>query len=473
MKINVTKGDVIWNYIGTIINLCGNFMILPFLLYYLDGDMYGLWNVFLSVGGIVALFDFGFNATFARNITYCWSGAKSLHKQTVEHSEDRLTDYDLFKKILITCQRIYFIISITAFIILLVAGTAYISYIGRNVSGIQYIVAWFIYATAVFLNLYYGYYDSFLRGIGAIAEVNRIKIAARFIQIVLVIILLAMKWGIIGASTAYLVYGLSIRLMSKRTFNNYDGIKDKVSSKSSKIEKNELKELFLTIWYNAWREGLVSLANYLSNQATVFISSIYLSLSETGIYSLSVQLTQAVVMIASALYGVYQPTLQAAYVERNSEKIKNSMSAILISYIIAAILGFVFLYIIAVPAIRFIKPSATLNPIVILGVGVYQVILKFRNCYTSYLSSTNRVIYAKAFVISGILCVAFSVLLEEIFKMGVWGLIVAQIISQLVYNAWRWPLLVHKELAMPIKEIIPRGIKEITALVLASQNAGQ
>ena len=42
MKIQLNKKDVLWNYIGIIMNLGGNFLILPFLLYFLDDNYYGI-----------------------------------------------------------------------------------------------------------------------------------------------------------------------------------------------------------------------------------------------------------------------------------------------------------------------------------------------------------------------------------------------------------------------------------------------
>ncbi|WP_283652021.1 hypothetical protein [Enterococcus faecium] len=98
MRIQLKKRDVIWNYLGVVMNLGGNFLILPFLLYFLDDNRYGLWNIFVSLGGIVALFDFGFNTTFARNITFCWSGAKALSKESVEYSDSLEPDFLLIKR---------------------------------------------------------------------------------------------------------------------------------------------------------------------------------------------------------------------------------------------------------------------------------------------------------------------------------------------------------------------------------------
>lgn len=449
-------------------NLGGNFLMLPFLLYFLNDNAYGVWNVYVSLGGIVALFDFGFNTTFARNITFCWSGAKKIDKESVESRQnlDNEPDFTLMKKVLITCKRIYLVISTAALILLWTFGTVYILYLTREIDSRGYVISWLIYSIAIFMNLYFGYYDSFLRGVGDIADVNKYKIYARIVQICLLAVLLYCGFGIIGASIAYLFYGFVFRTAAKRRFYSYQDIGRHLKSVTSAVTRSEITELFKVIWHNAWRDGLVSLANYLSNQVTVIIGSFYLSLAETGAYSLAVQLAQAIVQIASALYTAYQPTLQAAYVDRDKEKMKDSMSAILSVYVVTVIIGFAVLLAVGIPIIKLIKPSAVLSTSTILGVGLYQTILKGRNCYTSYISSTNRVPYAKAFIVSGVLCLAFSVILEELFDIGVWGLIAAQIASQLVFNAWYWPMFVHKELSLSPREVFPRGVKEVKKLIL-------
>ena len=163
MEIKLTKRDIIWSYIGTILSMGINFIMLPFLMYFLDGDMLGLWYVFASIGALATLFDFGFGVTFARNITYAWSGARSLKKEGVNFSENITPDFVLIKKVLLTCKIIYGIIAGTSILALLTVGTYYIMYISRDVEGNSQIVAWIIYSVGIFLNLYYGYYASFLR----------------------------------------------------------------------------------------------------------------------------------------------------------------------------------------------------------------------------------------------------------------------------------------------------------------------
>lgn len=465
MGINLTKKDIIWSYIGTILSMGANLLMLPFLMYFLSDDALGLWYIFASIGGIATLFDFGFGVTFARNVTYAWAGARELKKEGVEFSQKTDPDYRLMKKVLTTCKVIYGIIAGSALVLLLTLGTGYVLYVSRDLTGCIHVVAWIIYAVAVFLNLYYGYYASFLRGVGDVAQANKNTVWARLLQILLMIILLWAGCGLVGACVAYLAYGTLVRLLGKYYFYQYK----EIGKNLSKVEENptnvEIKEMFSIVWHNAWRDGAISLCNYFCNQVSTLICSGYLSLAETGVYSIGVQIASAIATIAGTLYNTYQPELQAAYVVEDKVKMKKTMSVIVTSFVYLFILGTIGFCIIGVPVLKLIKPSAVVSIPVLLGLCFYQFILKFRNCYTSYFSCTNRIIYVRGFTISAILCVVLSFIAIGSFKMGIWGLIIAQIISQAVYNMWKWPLLAHKELEFTLKSMAVIGTKETVRLV--------
>lgn len=81
MQIKISKADLIWSYWGTIMTLSSQVIMLPLVVYFLNSEMLGLWYVFVSLGAVANLFDFGFTITFARNIAYCWSGANTLKKK--------------------------------------------------------------------------------------------------------------------------------------------------------------------------------------------------------------------------------------------------------------------------------------------------------------------------------------------------------------------------------------------------------
>ena len=465
MKISLTKKDVIWSYIGTIISMGANLIMLPFFLFFLDSDMLGFWYIFASIGAIATLFDMGFAVTFARNITYCWSGAKKLKKEDVVFVENSEPDYFLMKKTLATCKLIYGILSGVALVLLLTIGTAYIMFVSRDISGYTYSIAWIIYAVAAFLNLYYGYFASFLRGVGAVDQANKNTVYARTIQILLTIVLLLCGTGLIGACIAYLAYGTIFRLLGKYHFYRYKGIGKSLANVEAKINIVEMREMLSVVWHNAWRDGAISICNYFCNQASTVICSMYMPLAETGIYSIGVQIASAIAQIAGTLYNAYQPELQSAYINANTQKTRESMSMIVMSFCYLFILGTVGFCVIGIPLLKIVKPETVISVPVLLGLCVYQFILKFRNCYTSYFSCTNRILYMNGFIVSAVLCVVLSFIMMGHLNMGVWGLIFAQIISQAVYNLWKWPLKAHKEMNLSVDELFKLGTRKTIELI--------
>lgn len=455
MKINISKNDIIWNYIGIIVSLMGNFLLIPFLLKFLSTDYYGLWNVFISLGAVSALFDFGFNSLFARNVAYSWSGVKNLSKENVVATDNDSVNYPLLKKVIKTCQLIYLIISSVALLILVSIGTVYVSHVAKSISNnLVVIIAWELYAIGIFLDLLYGYYDAFLRGIGEIGADNKARVIAKLIQIVLTVVLLFLNFGIISTSIANIVYGLAFRELCKKRFYSYKNMKTRLNEVGA-VPISDIFETFKIVWHNAWREGIVSIANYISNQVTTLLCSLYLGLAATAKFGLAVQFTSAVAQIATALLISYQPALQEAYAHRNKEVISAKLSMGVISYVILYPLGLIGLMLF-IPVINIIKGSAILTIPLLFSVGFYQFILKFRDCYAWYLGSTNRVIYYKSFIFSSVLCTTLSVLFVGYWHLNISGFVYAQIISQLVFNVWYWPLYVHRELHLTLKNMILR-----------------
>lgn len=454
MDIKAKKSDIIWSYIGSFMGLFSNIMVVPFVVYYLDTDMLGLWYVFLSIGSITSLFDFGFVITFARNITYCWSGATTLKKKGVATVGTGEPDMHLMKTILYTCRHIYLIISLTVLVLMLTAGMAYILHITKGITNTTIVASYLIYAVGIFLNLYYNYYDSFLRGVGAIKAANQNKVYARIIQIVLMIGTLALGFGILGMSISFLFFGTTFRFLASKKFYQYERIGDRLKQAKEPVDKKEAKEFFKIIWYNSWREGVINISHYCNTQASVLICSMYFTLRETGVYSLGVQIATAVTTLASVIYGTLQPMLQSAYVKGNVESVRKTMSLIVVTFVLSFIAGALGATVIGVPILRWIKPESIVEIPILMGIFANNFILKFRDCYTSYFSSTNRLIYMPAFITSSVLCIALSVILLEYTKLGIWGLIIAQIASQAVFNMWYWPMKCHKELKLGLRATI-------------------
>lgn len=456
MMIEIKGKDIVWSYLGALLSMAANIVMIPFLVYYLDENLLGLWYVFCSIGAMTALFDFGFATTFARNITYCFSGAKKLCKENIDESGLSDIDWQLMKNILYACQKIYFFISSIVIILLMTCGTMYIQYISTDVNGYNHYFAWVIYVFAIFLNLYYGYYAAFLRGVGAIVDVNKNIVYSRILQLLATVVLLYYGYGLISACIGYLVYGFTFRYLGRIKFYRYQGIGKKLYK--YKIENKKASELIHIVWHNAWKDGVVSFSNYFSDQASVIICSLYLSLADTGMYSLTIQIATSIGLVATILYAAEQPELQSAYISNDRKRIIDIMSTIIVTFIFLFVTLLILVIFVGIPVLNIIKPDINISIRLLLFLSLYQFILKFRNCYTSYFSCTNRIPYYRSFIISSILTIILGVALTGYFNYGVYGLVIAQLFSQIIFNMWYWQYKVHLELRISFWCFFKNGV---------------
>ena len=459
--IRIKTKDVVWSYIGNFFKVATNIILLPLILKFLSTDEIGLWYVFASIGQIVVLLDFGFAAALSRNISYIWCGADSLEKENVQVVENKQTNWNSFKVILKTCQYIYVVISVIAFLLLAVAGTPYII----NVSGYDFLLAWGIYGVAVCINLLYSYYTSFLRGVGAIAENNFAGIASKICQIVLSFVLLQYGMGLLGVSIAYLVSGFALRFVSLYCFYKYEGIGKSLRNVHVSGIYRQAFDMFKVIWYNASKDGLVTISNFLCTQANTLICSYVIGLSATGSFGLSIQLATIIGTIASIIFTSFHPAMQEAALHDDRKAgfkyLTTSMMAYVYMYLIMSLGALAIL-----PVIHYLKPELEMDAVVFIVILVYMFIYYIYHLFSSYISTFNRLPYTTSFIVTAFASVILSFLLAQYTEMGIWALIIAPILTSLVYNAWKWPYHVIYELCgSNIGEFMVQGTRNLGSYI--------
>ena len=461
MQIKTSKPDIIWNYIGTIFQMGINYLLLPFLLYYFDEDTLGLWYIYMNLATFAALFEFGFSPAIARNMAYCWSGAQTLEKfsYSKESTVNREINHKLFGTVLTTCRVIYLMISLISLFLCTVVGTIYVNRVaGQLMYNRLNRFSWMIIILAIFSNIYFGYYLSVLNGVGHVAERNKAQVLASISRIILTGILLFLGSGLLGACVAYLAYGIVLRYSCRLFFRRV--VKEK-NIEYYKANKNEIAHCLKTIWPNSWRDGIVSFADYLCTQAGTIVMSLFFPLSQIAAYSLSTQLVVAIGKISRSFQVAKIPSLQSAYINKDKELSKRINSQCVTVFKLIYFVGVCGLFLIAIPFVHFFRPQMELNRQLIAFICISQYIIVQKNIYGSYLSTTNRVEYWKSFIISGVLTIVLSIILISKSSIGLYGVPLASIISESIYNGWYWRKKVKMELSIGRLEELVIGSREM------------
>lgn len=464
MKIKASRADVIWSYVGTFFSLSSSFLLLPFILHFLSGNQIGMWYIFLAINGLVSLFDFGFDPTFARNIAYAWSGAKSLTKiGASQFAEDGTPNIHLLRIIIATSKRLYGMLSLAAFATVGTIGTFYVLHVGHAISFDSLMPAWIIFCIALFMNLYLGYYSALLRGLGAVANINQATFISKAIQFVLSALGLVFGFGLIAVALGFFANGIAFRILCKYSFDTFK-LQQTPEWKLS-VSRDDVMSTLRLVSFNAVRDGIVAISNYLVTQASSILASLFLTLTQTGVYSISLQLATAVSNISASMIYAYHPTFQSAFLNHDVRTQKKVVSRGLSMLYILTILGTLAVCVAVFPLLRIFKPNSSFSVPFFIGMSIYMFLWQQQSAGASYISDTNNVPYVRAYLVSGLLSVILTVALLMTGRFGVWSLILGPGSVQLSYNNWKWLSEVFRRLRTSLGRSLLDGSQEWMILI--------
>ena len=457
MQIVANKKDFIWNYIGLFFRMGKSIILLPLLLGLLSADRLGLWYVFLAISNFIATFQAGFSPSFARNIAYCWSGSTGITRRGVSSEHGDSVDFELFSGLMDACRVVYRAISVVVLLILSTAGTAYVLNVSSGLDVREVLPAWIIFCLAILLNIYFSYYESLLRGVGQFSGVNRAIIFSNLIQIVSALVLLLAGWGILACALSFLLQGLSYRLFCHKYFWALGNVKEGLAQ-AGKQPRKRVHALVREVAPNAVKDTVVSVANFLTTNATTLLCSMFLSLAETGVLSVALQLFNMVANVSAVLLTTYQPTLQSAFANGNRELERDVTAKVYVGYIAAYVIMAVMTIFVVFPVLTVIKSSFWLDWPLMGVMAVYYFLWRLYSTSATLITNTNNIPYMWSFIISAFLGIALSAFFMGVLGWGALGLVLGQLIVQLCYNDWKWPYEASKRLNTTFFSLISRGI---------------
>ncbi|MCR5742964.1 MAG: hypothetical protein K6F92_04435 [Lachnospiraceae bacterium] len=413
-----------------------SFIITPIIVIFLKTEELGLWYTFASINAFACLLDLGFSQNFLRNFAFAWGGAKELEKEGVAKQSAGEPNKRLYSILLSASSKLYLVISSVAFIALLIIGTPYILYIMRGYEQ-SYLVPWLVYAFAIFINLMFGWWFSALEGAGKIAKAQQAITIGNIANFVVVIVCMFLRVGLIGLALAYLINGLVSRAVAQYYFHKNVITKQEIAALQSDVSSSEIKQTVFTIWFNAKKNAVVTLAETLSGQLGTIICSGVISVEVTASYGLCCQIANIVTTIAVSNHTANMPVYANLWTNDDKQTIRKLYSRAIFAYMTISIVIGVLAIVFGVPVIRIIKPSIELPYMMLLLVIITYV---FDNLYSSnakFIATKNKIPYVKDNIIALILVILLYILLLRGFELGVYGLIVGKVLGKLfLYIKW-------------------------------------
>ncbi|MEI8085375.1 MAG: lipopolysaccharide biosynthesis protein [Paludibacter sp.] len=451
------RKDIFWNYAATFMRIASGIIILPLVLRNLPSEEVGLWSIFLTISSLTALLDFGFTNSFSRNVAYVFSGVKELKAKgyvSVKHKNAEI-DYGLLKSVIKAMQRYYGVMALIFLIVFFIASPLYMSSVLEKYTGNKQEIwlAWFTYGTLVAYEFYTCYYNSLMSGRGLIKRNMQIIILSQTSKIIVSALCLYFGLGIIS-----LIIGILVSDIMNRTLSYYSFYDHKIKESIKFAEAIPVKDVIKVMAPNALKIGLTTIGFFALSQAITLISPFYLTLSEVGQYGISKQMVSLLISIGGTWFGTFYPQLTQYRVRNEDENVKRLyIKGLIILFLVFLFAGSGLLFL-GNPILVFIhSKTLLLNSGLLLLMIVFAFFEAAQSISTSTLLTKNEVPFFRSVLISG---TASLILLFVFFKftnLGVLSMILAPGIALTLYNNWKWPMMVIRDL-----KIKPRHFYDVT-----------
>ncbi len=440
------RKDIFWNYAATFMRIASGIIILPLVLRNLPSEEVGLWSIFLTVSSLTALLDFGFTNSFSRNVAYVFSGVKELKPKgyvSVENTNAEV-DYGLLKSVINAMQRYYGVMALLFLLVFFVGSPFYMSSVLEKYTGNkqEIWIAWFTYGTLVAYEFYTCYYNSLMSGRGLIKRNMQIIILSQTLKILVSAVCLSLGFGIIS-----LIIGILVSDILSRTLSHYSFYDPKIKNSIKKAVALPVKDVIKVMAPNALKIGLTTVGFFALSQAITLISPFYLTLPEVGQYGISKQMVSLLISIGGTWFGTFYPQLTQYRVRNEDENVKRIYIKGLIVLLVVFLSAGSGLLLLGNPILVFIHSKTLLLD---RGLLLLMIIFAFfeaaQSISTSTLLTKNEVPFFKSVLVSG----AGSLILLFVFfkftNFGVLSMILAPGIALSLYNNWKWPMMVIRDL---------------------------
>lgn len=447
---NIGKKDVLWSYASAIFMVGAGVILLPFILHKMPEETVYLWTLFQSITALVLLLDFGFRPSFARNISYIFSGVRQLKVVGVEKTsaEESEVDYSLLKSSLNAMRKFYGWMALAVLALLAVIGTPYFLYILQKYSGSRSdaIAAWAILIVINCYNLFTFYYDALLTGKGYIKRSQQIAILGQTIYLLVAIGLIYAGFGLTAIVSAQLLSTVIRRCLIKRVFFSQE-LKAKLASADENACHQNSKEVLRAISPNAIKIGLTGLGGFLVSKSAILLGGIYLPLATMASYGITIQVMDILVRCSEVFYSSYSPKLAQCRAEGDLKLLKHYYTYSIGSLVLIFLIGGICWLWLGDWALSLIGSQTTFVEAPMLIMLLIINLLEHNHSVSAgFIMADNKI----PFFIPSLLSGAATVLLMWLFlgplKIGMWGLIIAPGLAQLAYQNWKWPSVVIREL---------------------------
>ncbi len=439
---------VIWAWAFNGLRLASGLILLPLLAYQLPKAEFGMYYVFLSVTALLPLLDASFSATVGRFVTYAMSGATSLQPQGLADpaSVTGTPNLPLLRQLLQTTRALYGCLALLAFIAMGIWGTVLVAAGASETASPAWTwLSWAVALAGATIELYSVWWNTFLYYCNRVRESAAISFTTYGTRIVLACLLLWLGAGLMSVPLGGITGALLNRWLSRRKCREVLGAFEPGQPEA------RAPLLLGLIWPNSWRLGLQLLSTYVRNAAlTTLCVSLY-GLAANGAYGLSVQ----IIGIAAGMATVWTSVKWPAVGQLRAAHHFDALRVMLWPRMWLQILTFLLLGAAAIlagpPLLEWLGTDKALVARSWLVLLAVNALLEMGYLFWgTLLSVENRIPTLWSTVATNAGSILLALALARWSGLGMLALILAPLLSGLLFLYWYWPVAGARSLGVSL-----------------------
>ncbi len=418
-----------YGLLGTAIRAGAQFLLLPVVLTVLSPAELNIWWLFLSLGTLVFLADFGFGQALTRVYSFLWAGAEDFDTEGLRPPpESREPNLPRLRQVHGAAARIYLRLALAATIVAGLAGTWFVApHILATTRPWWNWAAWLTYLVATAYSLATLPWGLACQGTNRVREFQRATLWSSAWFFIVAAGLLYADFGLMALVVAATVRAAIARQLCRRAYE--------AAVPPQPGPPTADPQLFQRLWPNARRYGVTFIGAYLLSNGNLLIASLILPADQMASFGLTMQVGLFITGLANMWLSVKWPEITILRTQGREREL-----AVLFARRLGCMLASFAVLAVAVPVVGVIllEWKGTTTQLLPTGMmAIYFASLLWQSAYGafgSFACTANVMPFPRVALLTGAGMVTLSLLLAPNF--GLWGMLLAPPLAEACGNAW-------------------------------------
>ena len=422
-----------------------NLALIPVFIIHLTPQLFGIWLLFSNLTTLMLLLLLGLDNTLPRLLSYILAGAREVQVKKISSRDlfSEVANLDLLSDFIKRSKELIFKLSgIQAVIALLLLPYVFAAAEKYNqVKVVEILGIWLIYGIGIVFLFSFHLYNSLVRGIGEIWLANLLVAGQRLMFLTISTLMLLERQSLYSIAVAFLLSNFAVFYFSKKVIDSKLGLLTVENQIHSQVNPVSISEIL----GNTRLLAINSFSGFLILRFSMLASVLVLDVKTATQYNLTITLYLSLYGICLEIARNYTTLLNTYQAKKNLNQLRATYRRMRFNTLSIFATGATILIVFGNSLVMQLSPDLNLFPAAPLMVIFLIYMLELNHTISAiYLSSHNYFPMTGPVILAGAFIALVGVAASTVFSF--WGFILSHGLIQLLYNNWKWPYMVRKEL---------------------------